>query len=1053
MDFNIEDYKLMFKKPERLVEPYSWIEHIPFAFFLIEVSKPKLIVELGVYSGNSYNAFCQAIKYLNFDGKIFGIDTWKGDKHAGFYDESIYKDLKRYQEHKYADFSSLLKMTFDEGLDYFSNNSIDLLHIDGLHTYEAVKHDLDSWLPKMSKHGIIIMHDTCVREKGFGVWKLWEEVSKKYMNIEFSHGHGLGVLFLGKSLNNRLASLPSDNGKVRYLKSLFKFLGEKLKLSVENRLLMNAMSDYKAIDSTNIKLNERIKILENEKDELHKKYEFLGNEKEKLDKKCESLKYEMNKINQKCKSLKSYQVKLENQVHHLNNLYKACKNSLSWRITFPLRFFSGALLKVIHLMWNRNIFWDTWLGLKLLGREGVGVFHKRLIWYLKGKRLVEDIPEDLPKIRIIKWPKQKQIILPVVKNPIVSIVIPVYNNWDHTYLCIKSIKENTLDEIYEVILADDKSTDKTLHAGRKIKNIKIVRSDNNLGFLENCNQAAKHTLGKYIMIINNDTFMMKGWLHNLIDLAEDDDNIAIVGSKILFPDGKLQEAGGIIWNDGSGWNYGRNQDPNRSEFNYKREVDYISGTAILVRKSFWKKVDGFDERFKPAYYEDTDLAFQARSLGYKVVYQPKSQIIHFEGLSHGTDINDGIKNFQVLNSAKFYDKWKNVLQKEHYVNGENAFLARNKEKRKGYILVIDHYVPHYDKDAGSRSTYQYLKLLNKMNYQITFIGDNFFPHEPYTSELQSMGIEVLYGSYYRDNLQHWFQENGKYFDFAFTHRMHIAPKYFDLIRAYSKAKIIYVGHDLNFERCRKLFKLKNDIKYKNESEKFLKIETEIFKSVDIIYPFSTYEKEIIQEIVPDKIVRNIPVFFYEEIPESVKAYEERKDILFVGGFKHPPNLDGVIWFVKEVFPLVLKKMPDCKLHIVGSNPPNEILDLKSDFIEIAGYVSNQKLKDYYSSCRIAVIPLRYGAGVKGKLIEALYYQIPSVITSVAAEGVPEINDYSLMTDENLRFCEYIVKLYCDKEQWNKYSQNSKELIYRYFYESAVMKIFEKDFSSYKKAIK
>ena len=185
-------------------------------------------------------------------------------------------------------------------------------------------------------------------------------------------------------------------------------------------------------------------------------------------------------------------------------------------------------------------------------------------------------------------------------GPMVSIVIPCYNQVHYTYACLQSILEFTKDVTYEVIIADDVSTDATAELGRYAEGLVICRNETNQGFLRNCNQAAKAARGKYIMFLNNDTKVTEGWLSSLVNLIESDSTIGMVGSKLVYPDGRLQEAGGIIWSDGSGWNYGRLDDPDKAEYNYVKDVDYISGAAILLSTALWKQIGGFDQRFAPA---------------------------------------------------------------------------------------------------------------------------------------------------------------------------------------------------------------------------------------------------------------------------------------------------------------------------------------------------------------------------------------------------------------------------------------------------------------------
>ncbi len=220
-------------KPLRLVKPIGWAGHIPFAFWITGNLHPEIFVELGSHSGNSYFAFCQSVSTNSLSTKCYAVDTWQGDSQAGFYDEDVYHDVASYNEQHYHTFSRLLKMRFDEALPLFSNGSIDLLHIDGLHTYDAVRHDFETWLPKMSESGIVLFHDINVRHDDFGVYRFWEEVSARYPHLAFDHSSGLGVLAVGKKIDPLLAMMinvfGSEEGAL-HIKTLFSSLGRILEL-------------------------------------------------------------------------------------------------------------------------------------------------------------------------------------------------------------------------------------------------------------------------------------------------------------------------------------------------------------------------------------------------------------------------------------------------------------------------------------------------------------------------------------------------------------------------------------------------------------------------------------------------------------------------------------------------------------------------------------------------------------------------------------------------------------------------------------------------------
>lgn len=632
----------------------------------------------------------------------------------------------------------------------------------------------------------------------------------------------------------------------------------------------------------------------------------------------------------------------------------------------------------------------------------------------------------------------KTLVIPLAENPVVSIIIPVYNGWKMNYRCVKSIIENTSGLSYEIIFADDCSTDETKNCTDKITNLVHLYNTVNLGFLKNCNHAVKSARGEFILLLNSDTEVLPNWLSPLVALIRSDEKIGMVGSKLIYPDGRLQEAGGIIWNDASGWNYGKFQDANAPEYNYIKEVDYISGASIMLRKSLWQQLGGFDERFVPAYFEDSDLAFAIREKGYKIMYQPLSEVVHYESVSHGKEEEQpvegkiSIKSVRLLNQKKFYEKWKEVLLREHFPNAENAFHARDRSAGKKTILIIDHYVPEYDKDAGSKSVFQYIELFLSLGLQVKFIGDNFFQSEPYTTILQQMGVEVLYGEWYKNNWKNWIQTNHEFIDFVFLNRPHTSLKYITFLKQNTKAKILYYGHDLHFLRELRRYEIDKDPEALLSSDQWKSKEQFIYENADYILSPNQDETKAIMQINPSYKAITIPLYFYKIPSYPVENFTDRKNILFIGGFGHPPNVDGIIWFCKNVWPIVTAKIEGIKFTIAGSKPTPEIKNLKSENIDVLGYVTEHELKNLYSKTRVVVIPMRYGAGMKGKTLEAMHNGIPIVSTTIGLEGMPEGVDFIKPFDNAESFANEIISIYQDTARLVEMSSKETGYINRHF---------------------
>ncbi|MDR6843048.1 glycosyltransferase [Pseudoxanthomonas sacheonensis] len=677
--------------------------------------------------------------------------------------------------------------------------------------------------------------------------------------------------------------------------------------------------------------------------------------------------------------------------------------------------------------------WQRALGLIRRGMTSLRARGWQATWQRVQRQLRRVPPSQRAKLYLPAETPFAPFAVPDSDRPRASVIVPVYNQVAHTLACLRALAAHPPLAACEILVVDDGSSDQTQLWMSQVQGLHFHRRAQNGGFIAACNDGAAQARGEFLVFLNNDTVPQPGWLDALLDTFRAQPEAGLVGAQLLYPDGRLQEAGGVVFSDGSAWNYGRFESPEDPRYASLRDADYCSGAAIAVPRALFASLGGFDTRYAPAYYEDTDLAFSVRAAGKRVLYQPAARVVHLEGITSGTDLNQGVKAYQVRNRELFERKWRDALSAFPAPGLSPMPATLHAHQRQ--ILIVDEAIPQPDRDSASLRMFNLMKMLRQANAHVVFLATEHAPEQQAPEQqalrnLQNMGIEVWYPPFC-SSPPAWLAEHGKRFSVILACRYYLASKIMPLARKHSpQASFVLDTIDLHYLRESRAAQLAGNEALAKSALRTRQRELAVISDADLTLVVSGMERDVLAKDAPASKVDVLSNL--HEVAGPGLPFLQRRDLVFVGGFRHTPNVDAVRWFVQEVFPRVRQRLPDVAFHCIGGDVPDSIAALgKQEGVVVHGHVPN--LDSAMDGMRIAVAPLRFGAGVKGKINLSMAHGQPVVATGCAVEGMHLQEGIDvLVADEAQAFADAVARLYDDEDLWNRLSRNGLENVARHF---------------------
>ena len=1084
-------------EPSRLAMPGAWTGHIPFAFWLIKALRPATLVELGTHSGNSYFAFCQAMAAFAPAGRAYAVDTWVGDQHAGGYGEEVFASVSGFNTEHFRRFSTLLRTTFDDARQYFPEGAVDLLHIDGMHTYDAVRHDFETWQSRLSPRAVVVFHDTNVRERDFGVWRLWRELSARYPAFEFDHCNGLGVLGVGSeqpAMLQALFGLSQAPDAAGGLRRRLAARGEAFERQVEIVELRQRLQDAAREAQTAIRAaqdaareaqderaagsvagdayaNElawRKALLDSQREVIQSKDAAMAALDNLVGARSEALAVRDRMVGQRDATLAELMQQLRRQEHLAREERRAREEmqanhdemrigyenaidqinanretlntelirqqiaarfagSTSWRLTRPLR------------VATRLLRGDAAQApLALPAPASPTQASPTQATPLETSAPADVLATAMPGKRALRESLQarldaflagpEMLRLPSAATPEVSIVLVLYNQAELTFGCLGSIIETLAHAPFgvEIVIVDNASTDQTAALLDRLEGAMIIRNGVNLHFLRAVNIAAGTARGRTLLLLNNDAQLLPGSLAAALRTLDSDARIGAVGGRIILPDGVLQEAGSIIWRDGACSGYGRGQDPNTPDFMFQRDVDYCSGAFLLTPTALFREMGGFDERFAPAYYEETDYCVRLWEGGRRVVYDPDAAIIHYE-FGSSTTSADALR-LQAVNHAVFVARHEAWLSRQFAASPLNVLAARTARSSAPRMLVIEDRVPKAELGTGYPRANRLLHELVEAGAQVAFFP--MFRHaETWHGVRKALDkrIEVLIRAE-ASQLRDYLVARSRHFDAILVCRPSNMEAFLETVGSehglLGGAKVLYDAEALFVTRILQRRAMDGQPVDERERRRMIAEEVSLTRTAGAVISVSAAEQQVLEDYGAQQV--HLLGHALDDQPLATRC-DERDQMVFLGAIQEDgaPNADALRWFSTEIMPPLRQALGSeaFRLTVIGKNQAPTIAVLDGDTLDLLGMVD--ELAPALSKARVMVVPTRFAAGIPHKVHQAAMLGIPMVVTGLIAGQLGWRADADLLVaDDPAAFAAACARLYKDRALWEKLRRNA-----------------------------